>query len=429
MTEREFKEKMRFMKSHPEAERMQNTIAYNSGVREAWTPIWVRNLCRTYSEVERLYKDKDRDIKNLPRVKGDPILLLGSGPSLDDAIPYLKEWNGAIACSTSQLGLLEYLGIHPTYCMLIDCDPAAGVLNYVLPYTDFHKDTILITHPQIPREYLQAWKGDVYFFRMLDPGDEFSAKYLPFAVGWMNQETNWKVSSYVLNSGNVINSLIPLLQLLGYGGPGPNDGAIFLLGYDLGYPDNKMRSSRMDKQEDGTWKVTEPPPLTDERWKQAVRSDGMNGVPSDELGVFYKYSFMNLYGMACPPILSCSRGILYEVPYVHPKEVIEKQGRGFSHMLIPPVQAYKLAREYMWRRGIHMLKTDFFLEVQNTGAWKGFQKIRYCWRHHWLGTRHWKWQGYEKGYVPLSWKLKRMKNAKGKVIAPDGQVVAQEGLK
>jgi hypothetical protein len=112
----EFKETLQHIKNTQNTERMRNTGAYNEEVRKAWTPIWCRNAARSYQEVERRFVSKDCDMRNLPRLNGDPVLVLGSGPSLDDMLPYLKDWKGKIACSTSHLSLLEYMEIEPDYC-------------------------------------------------------------------------------------------------------------------------------------------------------------------------------------------------------------------------------------------------------------------------------------------------------------------------
>lgn len=395
----EARDVLRHIVETKDTERMKNTYKYNEDVRKAWTPIWVRNSHRSYEQVEKRFTVKDCDIHVLPKKPGTPVLILGSGPSLDDIVPHLKDWKGDIMCSTSQLAMLKQIGVEPTYLTLIDCDPA--MLYLVRDYDIPNPKTIFITHPQVPREYIEMWKGDVYFFRMLDPGDDYSTKFLELAYGWMNQEKdkNYRIGSYVLNSGNVVNTMIPIAQQLGY-------SPIFLCGYDLGYPGEMRRCSTFDKK-DGEWVYAPPQPLPPER----PVFKGNNGVTTDELGSFYKYSFMILYGLGCPQIISCSRGILSELPYVAAEEVVKAQGKGFDHLVRSPKDCYEIAREYLHYRTIYIMKTDFNIESVNINSKKGFDKFWYPIRWRWLVSRPWRWMG-GKGYIP--WQVRRMIRLKKK---------------
>lgn len=374
---------------------MQNSYGYNEDVRSAWTPIWIRNSHRSYQEVERRYSRGNFDMASLrPTLGGKPALVLASGPSLEDVKPYLKDWTGAIFCSTSQLPMFSYLGLEPDFCILIDCDPKMVYL--VEDYAKSHPatKTLLITHPQVPREYLELWPEDkVYFFRMFDPSDPYSRDYLPYAYGWVNEQTGWNIGSTVLNGGNVVNAMLPMGQSFGY-------KPLFVCGYDLGYPDNLRRAGDYKRKEDGSWEVVPPPPLTEQRWVEAKRVMSNNGVPFDELGCFYKTSTMILWGMSAPPIISCSRGVMSEWPYVNPREVVEKQGVGFDHLIVDDKTAYRAAIAYLKPRGFMILKTDRYAAVQNLAAMKGTEKLKAAIRWKWMVSRPWKWLG-GKGYMTL----------------------------
>lgn len=400
----DLREILKHIKKTRHTEQMTNTVRYNDDVRSAWTPIWARNAARTYQEVERRFKTKDCDMRNVPRLNGDPVLVLGSGPSLDDMLPYLKDWKGKISCSTSHLPLLDYMGIEPDYCFFIDGDPTMEFL--VQNWVKKHHKTLMICHPQLPREIIEAWPDDqVYFFRMFDPGDIFSKDYLPLQYGWVNQETNWHIGSYILNSGNVVNSQVPALQALGA-------GAIFLCGYDIGYPDlpdkpgvPRFRSSYVGKAplaftiEGETDQLNPPPELPSQQIRPIKYERSNNGVLADELCWFYKYSLIILLGLGNVPVLSCSRGIVSEIPYVSPKEVVEKQGRGFEHLMLKPHESYQIAQTYLKYRGIHILKTDFHVETINLRTLKGFKKLKFLIHWHWMKSRPWKFMG-GKGYTP-----------------------------
>ncbi len=390
----DFKELMAHIRRTRHTEQMENNIKYNEQVRKSWTPIWVRNAGRTYSEVERRFKSKDCDLRNLPRLNGEPVICLGSGPSLEDVLPILKDWKGKIACSTSHISMLEYMGIEPNYIFLIDADPSMEFL--VRDYVRKDTNSILITHPQIPREIIEAWPDDkVAFFRMFDPGDTFSREYVPMMFGWMNQEKNWHIGSYILNSGNVVNAMVPALQALGA-------GVIFLCGYDLGYPEINgepiYRSSTWFRK-DNKWEYTPPSSLPSQQVRPIKYERSNNGILCDELCFFYKISFIILYGLGAVPVLSCSKGILSEIPYVDPKEVIEKQGHGFEKLVRLPRECYLIAQEYLRFRGIYIIKTDFGVETVNIRTKNTWGKYKYILHFYWMKSRPWKWMG-GKGYIP-----------------------------
>lgn len=395
------------IKKYPKhVEKMRDAYGYNEGVRGAWTPIWCRNAGRNYATIEKIFDNRNADMSMMQAlVKPGPAIILASGPSQHDIRPYLNDWKGGLFISTSQLPLCAKMGIEPTVCILIDADPKMAFL--VTEYAKDFKNTIFITHPQVPREIIEAWDTDrIFFFRMLDPGDKFSNDYLPLIYGWMNEQKNWAIKSTILNGGNVTNTLIPMAQAL-------NQKPIFMAGYDLGYPDNLMRCSDVKRLPDGTWEEIPGRPLTKERWKEAIKIESNNGVPLDELGVFYKTSTMIMWGMSNPPIISCSRGIMSEWPYVHPREVIEKRGQGFDHLLIDPITAYRASQAYLRPRGFLNLKTDFFVYVKNAGALKGWDRIKTLVSHWWLNGRPWKWLG-GRGYVPLKIRLGRWKESRKK---------------
>jgi hypothetical protein len=393
----EVKELVKKIKRFPNREVMRsaNTMAYNEGVRNAWTPMWVRNLVRSYQKVEALFAKENADMSTIPKVQGVPVIILGSGPSLDDVIPYLKDWKGAIVCSTSQMLLLEYHGITPTYCVLIDCDPNPEIIKLIGDYKGDLSKTTLITHPQIPREYFDAWKGPIKLFRMLDPGDDFSSKYVPMGVGWINQEKNWHIGSFVLNSGNVVNAAIPIMNGLGY-------GPIFLCGYDLGYPaiDEKVvYRGKSVTRVDGKLVENPPAPMPSMEVRPIRYYKGINETLSDELCYFYKYSFMILYGLGNMPLISCSRGLLGELPYVHPKDVVAAQGKGFEGIIRNAHENYIVALSYLKARSIYILKTDFHVETVNIYTKKSvLDRMSYRIRHAWLSSRPWVWKGDRIGF-------------------------------
>lgn len=349
-------------------EQMANPIAYNDYVRDAWMPLWVRGAGRSYHAVEQVFKRQtNADLGQAPKGSG-PAIVVGSGPSLDDAFPELQNWKGAIFCSTSQLNILARWDIVPDYCVLIDCDP------HMFELIEHHDErTALITHPQIPREYLERWRGKVYFFRLYDPGDQFSTKYLPMIYAGLHDEPGKDrgIGAYVMNAGNVVNTCLPIAVELGY-------RPLFLMGYDLGYPDNQYRFTNWQKNGTG-WEKLPDPGIPEGRPTMA----GNNGVTTDELGCFYKQSFMIYYGATGSPVISCSRGILSEVPYQPAKEVIARQGQGFP--LPDPQETYRKCQAYLRARHVWLLTSPFGLESVNIFGTSIFNRAL-------VALRHWRYE-------------------------------------
>jgi hypothetical protein len=119
---------------------------------------------------------------------------------------------------------------------------------------------------------------------------------------------------------------------------------------------------------------------------------------------------MILYGLGGAPLISCSRGILSEIPYTDPKEVIEKQGVGFEKIMRNPIDNYFIAREYLKHRKLYLLKTDFFVETVNIKSKKGFEKPLFLAKFYWYGRKPWRWMGGW-GYTPHFVKV-QLKKAK-----------------
>lgn len=397
---------LRDIRRQRRTEQMVHAPAYNKWIRDSWHPYWVLNARRTGPTVEQIMQSRNADLAGLPDKPGEPVLLLGSGPSLDDWRPYIKDWKGDIFCSTSQLAWLESAGVNPRYVFLIDSDP---VMDYLVKqYTPVKGQPIpdFITHPCIQKEAIQTWgrPEHTWFFRMLDPGDEFFTKFLPMMYHVVNEKKGWGVKTYILNSGCVMNTMMVFAHQKKY-------NPIFLCGYDLGYPGGQYRFQNYKKIKKGksiTWEAEPilPVPL-DRPFKPSH-----NGVATDELCLFYKYSSIIMYGMNSNNLLSCSRGTFDEVPYVSPESVVKTQGRGYEDRMRGPVEAYLIAQKYLQYRKILMLRTGFAVSVNNTMGMKPLVRLKTVLR--WLYWRHrvdWEEQG--KWYAK---KMMRKRRRKPKVV-------------
>ena len=329
-------------------EQLDNPDSYNSQIRKGWMPFWVKNAAENYQAIKAEFEQDNVDAGMLTQKEHpDNVLLLGSGPSLNDIEPYLKDWKGDIMVSSSQLAFCEALGITPNYCFIIDADPTQAFLVTEAKT----KDITLITHANMDPVVLKAWDGPKYYFRMQDPGDEWFGEHMPMMYGeFMDLETSkrWPgIQAFVLNSGNVSNTMIAVSNFLHY-------KRSFLCGVDLGFPNDEYRFLNYTRKDGGyvqdlaldRLSIPESKPL----------KEGHNGVPTDQVSCFYKYSTLILYGMDNPNVYSCSRGILTEIPYVSPQEVVECQGDIDEKYFVEHEDKYKVAQEYLRYRGIYVMK-------------------------------------------------------------------------
>ena len=327
------------IRSFSGTERLYNPSKYNEQIRAAWMPIWVRNAGRNWNYIYEKYKDENRDVSVLKEER-KPVIIVGSGPSLNDFDELWHDWEGAVMCSSSHLQYFAGIGRLPDYCVIIDADPA---MSFLVGDADTSKTTLL-THPNMDPPILEKWQGPIYFFRMLDPGDDWFSKYIPMMYSVMNPYTGHGIKSYVMNSGNVVNTMIAISQYIGY-------GSIFLAGYDLGYPDDVYRFTNF-KKVGKKWEREAPPELTERMWSMM----GHNGVKTDTVNCFYKYSTFVLWGLDNAEIYSCSRGIVDELPYIKPKEVIKRKGKVPKKLKLSADEKYKICQTYLASRGMYLIR-------------------------------------------------------------------------
>jgi len=337
---------MNDIRANRKFEQLENADSYNTNIRKGWMPFWVKNAAENYAKIKEEFREDNRDAGALVgQPHHDYVLLLGSGPSLNDIEPYLESWEGDIMVSSSQLAFCEALGITPTYCFIIDADPTQ---SFLVTEADT-KNIKLVTHANMDPVILNAWEGPHHYFRMQDPGDDWFGEYMPMMYAeFMDQDTKerWPgINAYVLNSGNVTNTMIAVSNFLGY-------KATFLCGADLGFPGGDYRFINYKRLPDGKFEKEEKLPIPEGK----PLKDGADGMITDQVDIFYKYSTMILWGMDCPNLYSCSRGLLREIPHIPPQDVVALQGDIGDKYEVPNDVKYKTAQTYLRYRGIYIMK-------------------------------------------------------------------------
>jgi len=182
------------------------------------------------------YPGRVKSMEDIPRGSG-PIVLVGSGSSLDSVVKELKDWKGAVICSTSHTSTLAYYGRPPDYTVCMD--PRTATVDNELDLPDFG-DGVLLGHPSIPTPYVERWlkraRGNIYLARIMEPSYEWYSHHLGQMYPWINH-----VTLPMIDSGA---AMLSIATWLGY-------SPIYMIGIDYGGP----RFQRWDyDMETTTWK-------------------------------------------------------------------------------------------------------------------------------------------------------------------------------
>ena len=142
-------------------------------------PALAWNSAFNHSRIRKMFRRESHCLADLSHHPGRKAMVIGSGPSLDTALPYIaKGWDGLVFASASQLNILRHWGITPDYIVAVDSrdDVAAQVADYHL-FTPR-----LLTHPGVSPKVLKAWKGKVSLFRLGFEGEwaELQATVYPW---------------------------------------------------------------------------------------------------------------------------------------------------------------------------------------------------------------------------------------------------------
>jgi hypothetical protein len=394
---------------------VMKTTSYNAGVREFWTPNWIYNAARNVDTLKRIYEQvgPNIDIVRVPRSgigpDGNPIpaVILGSGPSFDKGLPYLKGFPGPIFCSPSHAMVLDALKRQPDF--MVALDTTTRVLDQ-LHDNIIWRGTKLLAHPSMcPQLFAEKWKQpwNMHLFRMFEPDNTLLEtlydSLFPFITG------------RVVNSGCVINNMILIAHSMGF-------SPLYLLGADFGYPtprqlyepgellelcrpkplpdmpprvkeqfDKEMKDwikLKEDTEKDhatiykikghfkadldrgllrfkdyvsigvGVWEPKEFDYTDLNRDPTLIISD--DNIFTTPVNIFYKHTLLSNWALMCNQLVNCSHGMLKKsgLPFMEFSDVVAKAGRGIASKpgdpyWMAPEQINKTALEYLIPRGIY----------------------------------------------------------------------------
>jgi len=311
--------------------------------------------------VEAYNEGRARDINQEPKVNGDPCFILGSGPSLDRILPYLKDWKGGIICTTSHALSLVYHGIEPTHILALDPFNCWGEIAGI----DWSKTrTKLITTPGVWPTLIEKWPNEMllyiqnlgsretYYgqqqkrmFTVRRPKNEEDPEYLASPDGICRDA----FFDYIIRTEITQFACSPpcqmfAAQILGY-------GRIFLAGCDFGIIDGKERFTNyiVEKPEQLLKVGNAPDVIVPTKWKaeehrynpdetvetpegekKPIWIDSANGLKTNPIMLFYKKNMITAWRLSLQDVYSCDKGIMTEIPYADIEKVIATQGKGFK---------------------------------------------------------------------------------------------------
>ena len=272
----------------------------NSRTHDSLLANFTYNSVLNFPRLAEEAKRGDISLSALPNVYNPtnpiPALIIGSGPSLDDMIDVLPRWRGAIFASPTNLMNLEAVGRPPHYICITDSDPVDS--KYLRGHLS--PDSVLLTHQCVDPELLDAWIGPKRYF-----------KFFRDDMIWNNIQTALFPYLQVTMGGIgcVSNTMVQIADFLGY-------RPIILMGVDFGPVDGRIRAKEYDRG--GAYRLKPLPARTVDHTDPSVYE-------------FYYHSFFTIWKLIASGmrskgwVLSCSKGMLKELPQVTKEQMINLQ--------------------------------------------------------------------------------------------------------
>ena len=300
-----------------------------------WMPVWHHNSMENYPTIKKDFKvdennapHDNRCISGLLRPANRPCIVLGSGPSLDEAYPLLKNWKHPIFASTTNAMSIVHFDREPEFINAFDS--LHTLFDHLNSY-HWPKSTLL-THPYSEPRTIKWWKGPKYYYRRYYPDMEFSTLILPLMYPWI------RVGLRV--SGCVVNTNVSIADFLGY-------NPIFLVGVDFGWTDDDKEKSVYYKLHKKEWIIE--PPIPRNKWphNKNIFICKKNGKRTFDNAINFKNSLLHMWTGTEATLIDCSDGIIYEMPKVDIKDVIKKQGIGFNDLNKTKEEKMNIFKEYI----------------------------------------------------------------------------------
>ena len=293
------------------------------------------------------------DLANVPKRKDRSALIIGSGPTLDDAMPYLHDWEGDIICSTSQATTLLANGIVPDHIVALDPDSNPGELA---ADTWEGRNSILHLHPGVMPELVKWWKGPIALFRKLQPQTPFYAGeqaigYSPLGPlrdgRYVGNESTLSITAQVPMLACVLAAQICIAKHLGY-------RQQVLIGADFSFPGDRQRFTAKTWA-DGKW-VEHIPGTLEEYSSDAdpLVETELDGLKSTPMQIFYAHQAVIAWRITeCDIINAYPEGLLRMLPHAPIEEIIRRGNKGVKGFNVKQIMA--ASEEHLARQNIYFL--------------------------------------------------------------------------
>jgi hypothetical protein len=356
------------------AENVESTIRtesnmYNQGTKSAqliheilnsgenWTPI-----------VNKIKAGIARDINDEPKItENKGCFILGSGPSLDDSIKYLKEWKGGIFCTPSHAMTLRYYGIEPTHILILDPFEQWSDLSGV----DWENTrTKLITHPGCRPDLIENWPNDILLYlENAGRGDSFYQDEQQKMYSWRTGDFRQSTFNFYIRTGITIFACSPPMELfaaeiLGY-------DKFFLAGCDFAFHSDKERftdytidskiydhgmcpENRFFSPFDNfqtLWKMNEHPFNKDDPDLVLTNS----GLYSKQIHLYYLKNFISAWRLSGKSVFTTDHGAMTQIPFKDIETVIKHQG-DFPYQDRKVINS--ICDTYLASTGAYVIETD-----------------------------------------------------------------------
>ena len=318
--------------------------AYNQGTKQMQLLHEELNATLNFHKLNTLLNNgKARDIADEPCHNDEACLVIGSGASLEDALPLLKDWKGGIICTTSHALTLVKFGAPPTHIFALDPFCTQEEIEGV-DWTQY--GTKLITVPSVWPSLIEYWPNEMLLYRqsMGNPQSFYAStlnhmycdRYLISEEECLAICARDKIERSKFNSARAY-KFVPRIRtevtlfacsppvqvfvahLMGY-------KSIFLVGCDFAYTKNKDRFTNWT-MENGEWVAHENPLVEDN-----VHLTTTNGILSSTVHIYYKKNMLSALRLLLNDdptvqLVTTDHGAITELPYIDIEHVVEKQGK------------------------------------------------------------------------------------------------------
>jgi hypothetical protein len=220
-------------------------------------PLFHRYEMENYEHIKRFSKQQEGgcDLDRLESRGIDenkhrkPAIVLGSGVSLERALPHLRDWKGALFAGVTHAYAVVAHSRKIDYLCIVD---GSKMMPYYTKWDYWDSETELITHVHIHPWVLSQWKHRAYLYRQVFNGEEHFEKHLPMM---------YPLHIGIQFRGCVSNTMVQIANFMQY-------RPIYLVGVDFAWRD--PNKTRVDK-----W---QPPTPDDPTIKRESATDEAYGI-------------------------------------------------------------------------------------------------------------------------------------------------------